>query len=40
MEYQINDTVMYGADGVCIISEITERKIGTEIHKYYILKPV
>ena len=40
MEYQINDTVMYGADGVCIISDITERKIGTEIHKYYILKPV
>lgn len=40
MEYQINDTVMYGADGVCIITEITERKIGTEIHKYYILKPV
>lgn len=40
MEYHINDTVMYGADSVCVISEITERKIGTEIHKYYILKPV
>ena len=26
MEYQINDTVMYGADGVCIISDITREK--------------
>lgn len=40
MNYNINDTVLYGADGICVISEITEQKIGTEIHKYYILKPI
>lgn len=40
MDYKINDTVLYGSDGVCRITEITERKIGTETLEYYILKPL
>ena len=40
MNYEINDTILYGADGVCQISEVTERKIDSKICKYYILNPV
>lgn len=40
MKYETNDIVLYGADGICCITEITERKIGTQTHRYYILKPV
>lgn len=40
MDYKINDTVLYGADGVCRIAEISELPIGKEKIKYYILRPV
>lgn len=40
MNYSLGDTVLYGTDGVCCISEITERKIGGAVMKYYILKPI
>ncbi len=40
MSYDINDTVLYGTNGVCIIAEITKRKIGNELVEYYILKPI
>lgn len=40
MDYKINDTVLYGTDGVCRISEITKQKIGNETLEYYILKPI
>lgn len=40
MDYKINDTVLYGADGVCRVAEITEFPIGKEKIKYYILRPV
>lgn len=38
--YKVNDTVVYGAQGVCKIAEITERILGTAAIQYYVLKPV
>ena len=38
--YAIGQTVLYGANGVCRISEITTRKIGKEAIEYYVLKPM
>lgn len=38
--YAIGQTVLYGANGVCSISEITTRKIGKEAIEYYVLKPM
>lgn len=38
--YQINDTVMYGSQGVCTISGTEEKNFGRQKIKYYILKPV
>lgn len=38
--FQVNDTVVYGSQSVCTITEICERKIGGEKILYYILKPV
>lgn len=40
MDFKLNDTVLYGADGVCRISEITEIPIGNEKAEYYVLRPV
>lgn len=40
MSYSIGDTILYGADGVCRITEISERKIGNDTLTYYILKPI
>lgn len=37
---KLNDTVLYGATGVCTVSDIEEKKIGKLIKKYYVLKPV
>lgn len=40
MDYQVNDTVLYGAHGVCTIQEIVERNItGTPV-TYYVLRPI
>lgn len=38
--FKKNDTVLYGVEGVCIVSEITERQFRNQILKYYVLKPV
>ena len=38
--FQVNDTVLYGSQSVCIITDITEQKIGKEKIRYYALKPV
>lgn len=38
--FAINETVMYGANGVCTITEITTKKVGKESIEYYVLKPV
>ena len=40
MEYKVNDTVMYGAQGVCRIVDISEREFAGNTMTYYILKPV
>ena len=38
--YKVNDAVVYGSQGVCIVTSIAERKLGGEIKKYLVLKPV
>lgn len=38
--YSVNDTVLYGVDGVCRIDSISEQKFGRETMKYYVLKPI
>ena len=38
--YKINDTVVYGGNGVCRIEDITSRDIAGTSMKYYVLKPV
>lgn len=40
MDFQLEDIVLYGADGVCKVSEITERVIDNAVEKYYILRPL
>lgn len=35
--FTIGDTVIYGTQGVCRISDITEMKFAGETHKYYVL---
>lgn len=38
--FKLGDTVLYGSDGVCQITEITEREFGTASIEYYVLTPV
>lgn len=38
--FQVNDTVLYGSQSVCMVTEICEKKIGKEKLRYYALKPV
>ncbi len=38
--YQVGDTVLYGAEGVCVIDDISSRDFGGEKREYYVLKPV
>ena len=38
--YQVNDTVLYGADGVCRICNIVERTLNGENRSFYELHPV
>lgn len=38
--YKIDETVLYGVNGICTITDIEEKKINKEIKKYYVLKPV
>ena len=38
--FQVNDTVVYGSQSVCVITEISEKKIGKEKILYYALQPV
>ncbi len=37
--FEINDVVVYGAQGVCEIVSIDERKVDGMIKKYFVLKP-
>ena len=38
--FNVNDTVLYGIEGVCRITELTERDFRGKKVKYYVLKPV
>ena len=38
--FQINDTVIYGTQGACKISEIMQKKFAGKPMKYYVLKPI
>ena len=38
--YQVGETVLYGTEGVCVIAEIREMKVGREKAAYYVLQPV
>lgn len=38
--FEVNDTIMYGTQGVCKIVEITEKDFMGAKKEYYVLKPV
>ena len=38
--FTTGQTVLYGANGVCRIAEITTRRIGKDEIEYYVLKPM
>jgi CarD family transcriptional regulator len=38
--FKVNDVVIYGSAGICRIVDIRDEKLGDEVNKYYILKPV
>lgn len=38
--YDINDTVLYGANGICKISDICEKDFSGTVKKYYLLRPL
>lgn len=38
--YNVNDTIMYGTQGICEIIEIAEKEFMGTKKKYYVLKPV
>ena len=38
--FSAGQTVLYGANGVCRIEEITTRRVGSAETEYYVLKPV
>ena len=38
--YKIDDVVVYGTEGICRITDITEMKFGGEKSEYYILSPL
>lgn len=38
--WKLGDTVVYGSAGVCRIDDIRDENFGSEIKKYFILKPL
>lgn len=38
--FQINDTVVYGSDGICVIEEIAARTFDHKTQEYYVLRPL
>lgn len=38
--FKINDTILYSAEGVCKIEDITEKSFGGKSMEYYVLKPI
>ncbi len=39
-DYKVGDVVVYGVEGLCRISDITEKKFGKEAIKYYVLQQI
>ena len=37
---KLNEKVMYGTTGVCVVQSIEDKRIGRETKRYYVLKPV
>lgn len=40
MQCNINDIVIYGADGICRIADISKKSMGGKEMEYYVLKPI
>lgn len=38
--FKVNDTIMYGTQGICEIVEITEKEFMDTKREYYVLKPI
>lgn len=38
--YNLNDTILYGTQGVCTVTEIVSKKIQGNEQEYYLLRPV
>ena len=38
--FQVNDTVVYGSDGICVIEEIAPRTFDHKTQEYYVLRPL
>ena len=38
--FAVNDTILYGLNGACKITDITKREIGGSAAEYYVLQPV
>lgn len=38
--FQVDDTVAYGASGICRVTGVTKQKSGKNLVQYYVLKPV
>lgn len=38
--FNANQVVLYGSNGVCKITEITNKKVGNDSIEYYVLKPM
>lgn len=39
MVFNVNDTILYGTEGVCRVAGIVEKEIAGEKKEYYMLKP-
>ena len=37
--FKINDTVVYGTDGVCTVVDVAEKEFNGTVGKYFVLKP-
>lgn len=38
--YNVNDTVVYGSQGVCKIVSMEKKNLGGEMKEYFVLKPI
>ncbi len=38
--FSVGQNVLYGTNGVCVVEDITEKKIGKVCVEYYVLKPL